>query len=255
MPSLTGPLFTPFDPATLLMMMGANSQDPTLQNNIASHLAAIGKKPPATDPTQHDPGTRPPQGTLIAPGGQTTASTPTVRPPGEAMASSALASGETDRKPPNTTGIRGSDGQSIQPPDAMTYSASQRSTSDTRGQPSPKDQTAHAGEETNTSQTGDVGTDADIAQMVADVTPQGTQVAPFTSADTTMGKIGTGLTTAFKGMGALAPPQNQDIRMANAPLPAHESRFTPQDLLQMISILGQSGSKTQPSSLGALIGR
>lgn len=254
MPSLTGPLFTPFDPATMLAMMAANSQDPTLQNNVASHLAAIGKKPPAADPTQAPDTTRPPQGTIIAPG-QTTASMPTTRPPGEAMASSALASGEPDRKPPESSGIRGSDGQSVQPAAPTTYSASQRSTADTRGQPSPKDQTAHAGEETNTSQTGDVGTDADIAQMVADVTPAGTQVAPFTGADTTMGKIGTGLTTAFKGMGALAPPANQDIRMANAPLPAHESRFTPQDLLQMISILGQSGSKSQPQSLGALIGR
>lgn len=257
------PIMSPFDPLTQLMMMGVSSDDPKVMDAIANHLAAQGYSAPL-GPSQAQQATA----SATTPGGEagagagSTMITPPTRTPGDAGAgvdSTPLPTGDPTAAPPNTTGVVGSDGQSVQPPMPINYSASMRSQTDSP-QPSPKDQTAHAG--VDTSGTSQVGATDGVGPLppgmsesdVTDVSPD-TQVAPFTGADTTAGKIGAGLTTFGKSLGALAPPQNQDLRMANAPLPQHESRFTPQDLLTLIQQLGQAGSKTQPQSLGALIGR
>lgn len=264
------PIMSPFDPLTQLMMMGVSSDDPRVMDAIANHLAAQGYSAPLgpqqATATATTPGGEAGAGagsTTITPPGQTVAQlTPQMRTPGDAgagLASAPLPTGDPTATPPNTTGIVGSDGQSVQPPMPINYSASMRSQTDSP-QPSPKDQTAHAG--VDTSGTSQVGATDGVGPLppgmsqsdVTDVSPD-TQVAPFTGADTTAGKIGAGLTTFGKSLGALTPPQNQDLRMANAPLPQHETRFTPQDLLTLIQTLGQAGSKTQPQSLGALIGR
>lgn len=261
MPSpFTGPLW-PTDPLMMLMMTGAGG-DPQLQDQVAHYLATM-YQPPAipahADPSQQTSGAS----VTPSPPGQTVAQlTPQMRTPGDTgagLASAPLPTGDPTATPPNTTGVVGSDGQSVQPPTPINYSASMRSQTDSP-QPSPKDQTAHAG--VDTSGTSQVGATDGVGPLppgmsqsdVTDVSPD-TQVAPFTAADTTEGKIGAGLSAMSKSLGALAPPQSQDWRMANAPLPSHESRFTPQDLLAMIQQLGQAGSKTQPQSLGALIGR
>lgn len=265
MPSpFTGPLW-PTDPLMMLMMTGGMTNDPQLQDQVAHYLATQ-YQPPAipahADPSQQTSGasiTPPPPGQTVA------QLTPQMRTPGDTgagLASAPLPTGDPTAKAPSTAGVQGSDGQSIQPgPQAPSLAPTLRPETP---QPSPKDQTAHAG--VDTSGTSQVGATDGVGPLppgmsqsdVTDVSPD-TQVAPFTAADTTAGqdltKAGTAFSDLGKALGALQPPQSQDIRMANAPLPAHESRFTPQDLLAMIQQLGQAGSKTQPQSLGALIGR
>lgn len=251
------PLFAT-DPYTMLMMLGGTSQDPQMQEQIAHYLALHGQHPPATaqatqqQQAQQQPATQPP-GTTITPPGQTVPQqTPQMRTPGDAGAkASPLATGVAGVRIPNSSAITGADAGSNQPTQPLSFAGSQpyNFTNYPYAGASPKDTSIDAqGVEGGTSQVGAADTGNELSK--SDATD--------TSADSPKAKqpdLATRIAKGMAGLGAVQPPASQDWRMANAPLPSHESRFTPQDLLQMISILGQSGAKTQPQSLGALIGR
>jgi hypothetical protein len=213
--------------------------------DVAAHLLAhVGKAPRGagqTPRTQEDTGATP-QGTTVSP------SRPTFAP-GQIRQGP---TGELGGTFPSSTGITGSDGQSVAPA-PTSYSGSQPPTPMLRPDtPSVKDtSTTGAGVEGG-------GTPMGVSHPSAADTmsplPGSPLVDPSGAGDTAdrIKKIGDTLQSAF---GSIKMPQDKWTPMPQPALPQSTHRFSPADLLDLVSKLSTPAAATQASSLGALIGR
>jgi hypothetical protein len=215
--------------------------------DLAAHLMAMLGKAPGHKPrgagetprTQEDAGPTP-QGTTVAPARPTFA-------PGQIRQGP---TGELGGPFPSSTGITGSDGQSIAPA-PTSFSGSQPPLPMLKPDtPSVKDtSTTGAGVEGG-------GAPMGVAHPSATETmtplPGSPEVQSDPSATDQMKKIGDVLQSAF---GSIKMPQDKWTPMPQPQLPQTTHRFSPTDLLSLVGQLSTPAQKQAVSSLGALIGR